>query len=483
MSRTAPEPDPLDRELRQAFRRADLPAAPLALRAEIDALPSSPRTVPGIALRGRFGPWPCSSALLALVATAAVIAVVAAGLPVFLGRPSVGHESPSPSATIPATSSPTILPTLAPTYGPPGKFVPTGSMTVGRDNAMATLLQDGRVLIAGGDAYDLVSKGEPPDGSRTAELYDPTTGSFNRTGSMLEPRGYGSATLLRDGRVLISGGISNGVAYASAELYDPATGTFSQTGSMAAGRHFDSATLLDDGRVLIAGGEIGSSSDGSATAELYDPATGRFSPTGSMTEARLFQTATLLRDGHVLIAGGGIGVSSAELYDPTTGTFSATGSMTITEALTATLLADGRVLVVGVATDDGNIGHNEAQLYDPATGTFSQTGAMIESCNCFDGGTAAPLLADGRVLVPDLSFDGSTPIGSAELYDPVTGTFARTGPMGSYRAGFTDTLLADGRVLFAGDQGPTSAPPAPTLSPQQIVEVNADRSSAELYVP
>jgi hypothetical protein len=357
-------------------------------------------------------------------------------------------------------------------------------MTVGRDNAMATLLQDGRVLIAGGDAYDLVSKGEPPDGSRTAELYDPTTGSFNRTGSMLEPRGYGSATLLRDGRVLISGGISNGVAYASAELYDPATGSFSQTGSMAAGRHFDSATLLDDGGVLIAGGEIGSSSDGSATAELYDPATGRFSPTGSMTEARLFQTATLLRDGRVLIAGGGIGVSSAELYDPTTGTFSATGSMTITEAFTATLLADGRVLVVGVATDAGNIGHNEAQLYDPATGTFSQTGAMIESCNCFDGGTAAPLLADGRVLVPDLSFDGGTPIGSAELYDPVTGTFGRTGPMGSYRAGFTDTLLADGRVLFAGDQGQLQAdPPLSTFTPQQIVTNNADRSSAELYVP
>ena len=215
-----------------------------------------------------------------------------------------------------------------------GTFSPTGSMVEARLGQTATLLHDGRVLLAGG----------PSDA--TAELYDPKTGTFSPTGSMESGREFATATLLDDGRVLIAGGqvpgpTIFGSGLASAELYDPTTGEFSTTGSMAQPRVGACATLLLDGRVLISGGSSDSSS------ELYDPVTGSFSETGEMSESRVGATATLLADGQVLVAGGS-SKSSADLYSPTTGTFSPAGSMEeIRDYATATLLADGRVLVAG----------------------------------------------------------------------------------------------------------------------------------------
>ena len=264
-----------------------------------------------------------------------------------------------------------------------GTFAATGAMTDARFAHTATLLQDGKVLVAGGTT---ASPG-------TAEIFDPATATFTATGNMLAARELHTATLLPSGKVLVTGGESSGM---SAELFDPGTGGFTSTGSMTGSRFGHTATLLLTGKVLVVGG-IGSSGPVS-TAELYDPAAGTFSPTGSMQTARWNHTATLLPNGTVLIAGGldqnHAELTSAEIYDPVTGTFTPTGSMqTAHSQHTATLLPSGKVLVAG----GGNfgVGNFVAELFDPGTGTFSLTGSMLIPRISH----TATLLPNGEVVV------------------------------------------------------------------------------------
>jgi hypothetical protein len=382
--------------------------------------------------------------------------------------PSVAPSSPASTAAAPSAAPPSLALTSTPTPTP-APTSPTGQMTHGRSFHTATALADGRVLAAGGyfDRYPI----------KLAELYDPTTDRFTATPSMVMARGFDTATRLSDGRVLFAGGDPtvwsfDGPYIASAELYDPTTGTFSPTGSLATGRNLHTATLLLDGRVLIAGGNV-SGQHPLASAELYDPKTGTFSPTGSMVVARGFHTATLLADGRVLITGGTsdgwVGaqfLASAEIYDPMTGKFAATGQMADRRGShTATRLSDGRVLVTG-GTATGAASLASAEIYDPKTGKFAATGSMAVARTYQE----ATRLADGRVLVTGgdpagWSYDGPF-LASAEIYDPKMGSFTTTGSMTDTLTNHTSTLLPNGRVLVTGGY-----------------DGSADVASAELYDP
>jgi WD40 repeat protein len=384
-------------------------------------------------------------------------AALVVGLVAVIGASTFGRWQHGPAAAEPSATAAALR----------QAFTATGSMKEARQQASATLLRDGRVLVVGGNAVNNVAT------APSAELYDPATGRFTLTGS---PHVYGvpiTSVLLKSGRVLVIGcDASVGCGSQLADVYDPSTGLFSAigpiTGGGSTGCEFCTATLLNDGRVLVARGV------GSQPSLLYDPSTNAFAATGSMTTARIVDTATLLSDGRVLIVGGFDGtttrpltmsLASAELYDPETGTFSPTGSMTTPRVdQTATLLSDGRVLIAGGVDSTGDASAGKvlasAELYDPETGTFSPTGAMATA----RGIQTATLLSDGRVLIaggsdfgviaggsasPGDVLEGNI-LASAELYDPKTGTFSPTGSMTTVRVDHTATLLSDGRVLIAG---------------------------------
>ncbi len=313
-------------------------------------------------------------------------------------------------------------------------------MTTARENHSATLLGDGRVLLAGG--YDFHDGAGSVQSS--AEIYDPKTNSFAPTGSMGSPREGQTATRLRDGLVLIAGGAdSTTSAVATAELYDPKTGSFSPTNPMSTPRYLATATLLANGKVLVTGGLDGPTlTDRSLdSAELYDPATGAFELTRSMSTARASQTATLLPDGRVAIIGGRGDVAPvpwAELYNPKTGIFTISGSMTLPRfGQAASLLPDGRILVAGGSRTVGGGSATylaAAEVFDPRTGVFSPTGWL--STPRFAPTTT--LVSNGRVLVIGGWVDAGTTsriAATLESYDPATGTFTPVTPPGSAQAG------------------------------------------------
>jgi Kelch motif/Galactose oxidase, central domain len=344
-----------------------------------------------------------------------------------------------------------------------------------RSNHTATLLTTGWALISGG-----------LDGSATAvnkaESFNPKAGAFGHFSSlhnMTTPRAYHTATILMNGKVLITGGINNSnTPLNSVEIYDPFSNTFTATGSMTTARWMHSATLLPNGKVLVAGGTsvtpaASSGIEGNPpldSAELYDPVTGTFTAlTVNMLQPRYYHTATLLPNGKVLLAGGqgrlGQKLADAELFDPVAMSFAATGNNMVVDPtidtgrwiFTATLLRDDTLFVVG--GDGGTIAGApnflaSGQIYDPVLNNFIDFANQMTDARAFH---AVAMRVDGTVLiVGGIGGNAMNPplvgdvLASAEIYDPAAKSFASTGSLNNARANHTATALASGKILIAG---------------------------------
>ncbi|MGD8895411.1 MAG: kelch repeat-containing protein, partial [Acidobacteriota bacterium] len=317
--------------------------------------------------------------------------------------------------------------------GPP--FVPPSwtllpNMSTVRYRHSATMLPDGRVLVAGGfdDTGALAG----------AELLDVDNPVRTPGGNMVEVRREHTLTLLKDGRLLAVGGVGSNTA----EVGDPVGANWNLTAnSMSTVRYRHTATLLNDGRVLVAGTVVGASD----TAELFEPGSNQWVPTGSMAGNRYEHTATLLPCGEVLVVGGesssGVVLATAERYNPRTGTWRSTGSLNQPRwAHTATLLPDGKVMVAG-GWNGGRT--NTIEIYDPATEIWVNAAVGLWYGRYHHRATRLP---SGNVLITGGGL-GSVP---AEEFDWMSGSVVVGAPNDVRDNGFSSTLLPNGRVLVAG---------------------------------
>lgn len=331
-----------------------------------------------------------------------------------------------------------------------------GPLNTARLAHSASLLGDGRVLVTGGET----SLGSSSTSLAASEVYNPATDTWGTARSLGTARSAQTATTLSDGRVLVIGGEarSGGAtanSLAAAEVYNPTTDTWSTAQAMDSSRVNHTATLLPDGQVLAIGGRDGDSASGKtlSSAAIYNPANNSWSATKTMSAAREGQTATLLPNGRVLVvggeargAGGSTSLAAAEIYDPATDTWTTVKSMSAARAFhTATLLLDGRVLVAG-----GDDCRAPAEIYNPATDAWSNGGTLSVS----RARHTATLLRDGRVLIAGgetrTSSGALQALNSAEIYDPATNSWSDAGSLAAGRSRHTTTLLPDGRLLIVG---------------------------------
>ncbi|MFN0112559.1 MAG: kelch repeat-containing protein [Blastocatellia bacterium] len=351
-----------------------------------------------------------------------------------------------------------------------GKWLQAASPNMPRYDHTATLLTNGKILIAGGrDASGAM---------RSSEIYDPATNTWTPTADMTVARGDHTATLLINGKVLVVGGASNGTILDSAEVYDPSTGGWAAATNVMNNKRADHATsLLADGKVLVVGGWNSSATNGITGCDIYDPATNRWTSAQSLTTTRRNHTATTLFDGRVLAVGGvsADALKTSELYDPATGRWTKQTSLMHVNHYrhTATLLPNGKVLVVSGLQSASNYS-GSANLFDPTgQGTWNSVTAPYGR----DGHTAT-LLPNGKALIVggytiQASNGSINNVDAVELYDPARGTsvpFTETTKIIFPRDAHTATLLPNGRVLIVGGRAQVNAANG---SP---IEVLADRS-------
>ena len=341
-------------------------------------------------------------------------------------------------------------------------------MRKARQGACSALLQDGRVLIAGG-----TSQGAAID---DVEIYD-GSGAFQAAASMQSARTQHACAALPDGRILAAGGRTTGDALTNlAEIYDPARDQWSAAAFMTAGRAGATATVLPGGSILIAGG------DGSgaplATLEVFDPASASFTAVpGAMSSPRSGHAAAALKDGRVLIAGGFNGetaLQTLEIYDPATGNIDAAGQMSVPRAgLSATRLRDGRVLLAGGSNGTQEIA--SADLFDPQTGKVTPAGNMGAARR----NHLAFLLPDNNSVLIVGGTAGGALVPTAELFVPWQGGFKPTNPPAHPLLGATGTPLKDsGTLLVAG--GGTASAAASTSQAYPYATITTDKSD---YLP
>ncbi len=284
-----------------------------------------------------------------------------------------------------------------------GTWSSVASMKYPRAAAAAVRLPGGKVLVAGGMGT----------GPGTAEIYNPATNTWADTGPLNVARFEDmAAALLPGGRVLVAGGfvpkesgIPPFVPLASTEIWHPSTGQWAVGNPMHEARGEFASVTLKDGRILVMGG-VDASGSALKSAEIYNPHTGHWRLIRDMHSPRFDAAAVVLHDGRVLVAGGadasGQPTTSSEIYNPRTKTWKTTGSLNVprSEAEYAiVLLPDGRVLLAGGYNTLGltETHVDTAEVYNPRTGTWKAVATPMSSAR---SGHAALLLRGNRgVLV------------------------------------------------------------------------------------
>jgi hypothetical protein len=354
----------------------------------------------------------------------------------------------------------------------PNSFRATTPMNVARRTFTATLLEDGRVLVVGGN------EGNPPTMIADVEVFDPDGESWTELAPLPEPRANHTATLLDDGRVLVAGGGPSSIignpsgqgVLSSALLFDPASGAWTPTGSMKTARAAHEARRLPDGRVLVVGGGIDAVwgpcaaqypnctvAETTATAEIYDPASGNFSDTDALSDGRMSFTLTTLADGSQLAVGGfgshvGTSLASAERFDLATLTWNQAGALGAADRLhhSAARLGSGRVLIAG--GKKANVApQTSTQIFDPASDTWS-AGTPLDQPRT---GALAFELASGRVLIAGgYNQLTQTTLDVAAIYDDASAAWTSVGPLTVGRSLHAGVVLKSGKVLVCGGATP-----------------------------
>lgn len=343
------------------------------------------------------------------------------------------------------------------------KWTLSGSMTTPRSQHASILLSNGKVLVVGGrDGTNTLN---------TCEIFDPNTGLFSATGSMSSPRRDFSIVAINNGNILaIAGRIDNNYTQTqTCEIYNATTGTWSATGALSTVRFDYTATVLPNGKVLVIGGRSSTTPNTSNwvdlnSAEIFDPGTGLWTTTSPMSLGRAYHTATLLANGNVLVVGGAsrypIAIdpfNSSEIYNPTTNIWSKAADVLSTTRFssvhTATVITGGNIIIIGgIGTSSSSGFPLTIESYDSVADSWSNAGSLPNGRYVH----TSSLLSDGRILLAggyEITGTLSSLATTCSVYSPDTKIVAPAAAMNAARVNHTTTILPSGNVFTCGGDG------------------------------